>query len=147
MARKPARTEAQSERRQVAALPWSFMPDGVRILMITSRDTGRWVIPKGGRMAGLTDAESAAQEALEEAGVIGRIGASPIGAFRYMKILKRRAPRPMLVSVYALEVTALLDDWQEIGQRVRHWMTPEEAAESVDEPDLAQVILAFSREV
>ena len=81
------------------------------------------------------------------AGVIGRIGASPIGVFRYMKILKRRAPRPMLVSVYALEVTALLDDWQEIGQRVRHWMTPEEAAESVDEPDLAQVILAFSREV
>lgn len=147
MAPKPARTETQSERRQVAALPWSFMPDGVRILMITSRDTGRWVIPKGGRMAGLTDAESAAQEALEEAGVIGRVGASPIGVFRYLKILKRRAPRPMLVSVYALEVTALLDDWQEIGQRVRHWMTPEEAAEAVDEPDLAQVILAFAREV
>lgn len=147
MARKTARTEEQSERRQVAALPWSFMPEGVMILMITSRDTGRWVIPKGGLMSGLTDAESAAQEALEEAGVIGRVGASAIGTYRYLKVLKRRAPRPMLVSVYALEVTALLDDWQEIGQRVRHWMTPEEAAEAVDEPDLAQVILAFAREV
>src|SRR5690606_30035705 len=91
-----ARTSARSERsatRQVAALPWRRGADGLQILLVTSRETRRWVTPKGGRMAGKTDAEAAAQEALEEAGVTGRIVEEPFGTFRYLKILKRRRPR------------------------------------------------------
>ncbi len=143
MAADPARTE-RSERRQVAALPWRRGAEGLEILLITSRETGRWVVPKGGRMAGRTDAEAAAQEAMEEAGVTGRIAGEPFGTFRYLKILKRRAPRWCVVSVYPLEVEAELDDWKEKAERTREWMSPAEAEGRVDEPELKALIAAFA---
>jgi len=139
----PTRTE-RSERRQVAALPWRRGPDGIEILLVTSRETGRWVAPKGGRMAGKTDAEAAAQEALEEAGVTGRISGEPFGTFRYLKILKRRAPRWCVVSVYPLEVEAELDDWKEKSERTREWMPAAEAERRVEEPELKALIAAFA---
>src|SRR5690606_39497737 len=92
MTGKPQRAQ-KAERRQVAALPWRRGANGLEILLITSRETRRWVTPKGGRMAGRTDAEAAAQEALEQAGVTGRIVEAPYGTFRYLKILKRRRQR------------------------------------------------------
>lgn len=131
-------------RRQVAALPWRAGAHGLEILLVTSRDTGRWVVPKGGRMAGLTDAQAAAQEALEEAGVEGRIAETPLGEFHYLKRLKRRAARPCIVSVYELEVQRELADWQERGQRTRRWMTAAEAANAVEEADLAGLIRALA---
>ena len=100
-----------AERRQVAALPWRRRADGIEILLVTSRETRRWVTPKGGRMPGLTDAQAAAQEALEEAGVEGVMGESPLGTFRYLKILKRRAPRWCVVAVHALEVRVEHATW------------------------------------
>jgi len=142
-----ARTSARSERsatRQVAALPWRRGADGLQILLVTSRETRRWVTPKGGRMAGKTDAEAAAQEALEEAGVTGRIVEEPFGTFRYLKILKRRRPRWCVVSVYPLEVEVELDDWKEKAERTREWMSPAEAERRVDEPELKTLIASFA---
>ncbi|MDP1528635.1 MAG: NUDIX hydrolase [Rhodoferax sp.] len=130
-------------RRQVAALPWRRGPDGVEILLITSRETRRWVTPKGGRMAGKTDAEAAAIEAMEEAGVQGTVAEEPIGTFRYLKILKRRAPRWCVVAVYPLEVILQHGAWKEQAERERVWMSVEQAAASVDEPDLKALIAAF----
>ena len=135
--------DEQAERRQVAALPWRRGPDGIEILLVTSRETRRWVTPKGGRMAGKTDAEAAAQEALEEAGIEGVTGETPLGTFRYLKVLKRRAPRWCVVSVYALEVTAEHRDWQEREERERVWVSRDEAVRRVDEPDLKALIAAF----
>lgn len=132
-----------SERRQVAALPWRRGADGIEILLVTSRETRRWVTPKGGRMAGLTDAESAAQEALEEAGIEGAITAAPIGTFRYLKVLKRRAPRWCMVAVHALEVRVEHESWHEQAERERVWVSRDEAARRVDEPDLKALIAAF----
>lgn len=132
-----------SERRQVAALPWRRGADGIEILLVTSRETRRWVTPKGGRMAGLTDAESAAQEALEEAGVEGMITDAPIGTFRYLKVLKRRAPRWCVVAVHALEVQTVHPAWQEQAERERVWVSRDEAVRRVDEPDLKALIAAF----
>ncbi len=132
------------ERRQVAALPWRRGVSGVEILLVTSRDTGRWVVPKGGLMAKMTEAEAAAQEALEEAGVEGSIAAEPVGVFHYLKRLKRRAARPMVVSVFPLEVLRERDAWQEAAERERQWMAADDAARSVDEPDLSALILAFA---
>lgn len=143
MASDVVRTE-RAERRQVAALPWRRGADGqVEILLVTSRETRRWVTPKGGRMPGLTDAEAAAVEALEEAGVEGIVTAEPLGTFRYLKVLKRRAPRWCVVSVYSLEVTTVHTTWQEQAQRDRVWMSPEQAAACVTEGDLAEIIRAF----
>ena len=132
-----------AERRQVAALPWRRGRDGLEILLVTSRETRRWVTPKGGRMVGLTDAESAAQEALEEAGVEGVIGNVPLGTFRYLKMLKRRAPRWCVVAVYPLEVRVQHPTWHEQAERERAWMSAAEGAARVSEPDLAEIIRAY----
>jgi 8-oxo-dGTP pyrophosphatase MutT (NUDIX family) len=133
----------RAERRQVAALPWRQTETGFQLLLITSRETRRWVIPKGGRMPGKTDAEAAAQEALEEAGVEGHAARVPIGVFRYAKVLKTGAARWCVVSVYPLEVTVEHDDWQERAERERVWVSWEEAVRRVDEPDLKTLIGAF----
>ena len=140
---KTAASGKRSERSQVAALPWRRGPNGVEILLITSRETRRWVTPKGGRMTGKTDAEAAAQEALEEAGIEGVVGDRPLGTFRYLKVLKRRAPRWCTVDLYELEVMVEHPDWQEREERERVWVSREEAARMVDEPDLQALIAAF----
>lgn len=141
---KTAKRSGRSETRQVAALPWRIGADGLEILMITSRETRRWVIPKGGRMAGKTDAEAAAQEAIEEAGIRGEIGLSSFGHFRYAKIVRNGDLRSYVVAVYPLEVLIQLGDWPEAHQRERRWMTPADAAAAVNEPDLAQLIRDFA---
>lgn len=136
------RTE-RAERRQVAALPWRHGPEGVEILLVTSRETRRWVTPKGGRMPGKTDAEAAAIEAMEEAGVQGEVRDEPLGTFRYLKVLKRRGPRWCVVAVYPLEVIIQHGAWKEQAERERVWMSVEQAAACVGEPDLAAIIRGF----
>lgn len=134
---------SRSETRQVAALPWRLTEDGRQILMITSRETRRWVIPKGGRMVGKTDPEAAAQEAMEEAGVRGEMDQTSIGIFRYAKGLKDGGVRQCVVSVYPLQVLVQLGAWPEAHQRERRWMSLSEAADLVHEPDLAALIRDF----
>ncbi|QTC88860.1 NUDIX hydrolase [Brevundimonas pondensis] len=138
----PVRTET-SEARQVAVLPWRRGDAGVEVMMITSRETRRWVIPKGGRMVGKTDPQAAAQEAYEEAGVQGETLDTVIGHFRYGKRLKTGAVQACVVAVYPLEVLIQLGAWPEDQQRQRRWMSQAEAAEAVHEADLAQLIREF----
>lgn len=140
---RAGRRTSRSETRQVAALPWR-VEDGQRlILMITSRETRRWVIPKGGRMAGKTDPQAAAQEALEEAGVRGEIETQSVGCFRYAKRTRNGGERQCVVAVFPLHVLLQLGEWPEAHQRQRRWMTPHEAAAAVHEPDLAALIRDF----
>ncbi|HEY1072559.1 NUDIX hydrolase [Brevundimonas sp.] len=136
------RTET-SETRQVAALPWRRGENGVEVMMITSRETRRWVIPKGGRMVGKTDPQAAAQEAYEEAGVQGEMLETPAGHFRYAKRLKSGATQACIVAVYPLEVLIQSGAWPESLQRERRWMSLAEAAEAVHEADLADLIRDF----
>ncbi|ASD25774.1 NUDIX domain [Brevundimonas diminuta] len=132
-----------SETRQIAALPWRHGSNGVEIMMITSRETRRWVIPKGNRMAGKTDAEAAVIEAYEEAGVQGDVMGAPIGWFRYGKRLKSGRVQATIASVYPLEVFIQLGAWPEDAQRERRWMSTEDAAAVVDEDELAELIRDF----
>jgi 8-oxo-dGTP pyrophosphatase MutT (NUDIX family) len=134
----------RDELLQVAALPWRQGEAGLEVMMITSRETQRWVIPKGGRMRGLSDPEAAAQEAYEEAGVQGDLNPEPIGEYHYDKRLKSGALRPCRVMVYPLEVFIQLGAFPEAGQRDLRWMSPPDAAEAVDEADLAELIRGFS---
>lgn len=143
MAQARSKRTTRSETRQVAALPWRLEDGERRILMITSRETRRWVIPKGGRMVGKSDPEAAAQEAMEEAGVKGDIDTQSIGVFRYAKGLKDGGVRQCVVSVYPLEVLIQMGAWPEAHQRKRRWMSFSEAADLVHEPDLAALIRDF----
>ncbi|KUP95105.1 NUDIX hydrolase [Tritonibacter horizontis] len=131
-------------RLQVAALCFRETEAGREVLLITSRDTGRWVLPKGWPMAGKTSAESAAEEAWEEAGVRrGRFEDQPIGRYVYDKRLDSGATEPLETLVYALEVEDLRDEFPEMHQRQRNWVTPSEAAVLVDEPQLRDLLSRF----
>ena len=124
-------------------MPWRIGANGLEILMITSRETRRWVIPKGGRMVGKTDPQAAAVEAMEEAGVQGEIDPTAIGAFRYAKRLKSGVDRMCVVAVFPLKVLVQLGTWPEAVERERRWMPLKIAAASVIEPDLADLIRTF----
>lgn len=126
--------------RQVAALAWRSTENGPDILLVTSRISRHWLLPKGWPMPGKIDCQSALQEAFEEAGVEGTAGEQPIGTYRYDKILKNGSAVPCLVDVFALHVTDLLDDWPESAQRERRWFNVLSAAEQVAEPDLARFL-------
>jgi len=130
-------------QHQVAALPFRRTADGdVSVLLVSSRDTHRPLIPKGWCMKGKSDRKAAAIEAMEEAGVIGKPSKAPIGCYRYWK---RLADCFTLVDVdvYSLEVTENLADWPECDQRQRVWMRLEDAAVVVDEPGLASILQSF----
>jgi 8-oxo-dGTP pyrophosphatase MutT (NUDIX family) len=128
---------------QYAALPYR-VTDGVEVLLLTSRETGRWVLPKGWPIAGKSPRASARQEALEEAGVVGRVCKAPIGAFHYDKRLEGGGLVTCKVVVYPLEVTHQRKHWPEQGQRTIGWFAPGDAALAVLEPELAILLHAFT---
>lgn len=131
------------DSQQYAALPWRQAPS-LEILLITSRETRRWVIPKGWPMPEKSPAESAAQEAYEEAGIRGQIEAQAIGHYGYSKRQRGGAKKRFRVDVFAMEVAEVLDLWPEAHERARHWLSPAEAAIRVDEPGLAVLIRTFA---
>jgi predicted phosphate transport protein (TIGR00153 family) len=110
---------------------------------VTSRGTGRWVVPKGNRITGLSPHAAAAHEAEEEAGVLGAVCPTPLGKFRYRKTRNNGASLMADVSLFPFAVTEELDDWLESGERERRWFPLEEAAAAVNEPDLAALIRNF----
>jgi 8-oxo-dGTP pyrophosphatase MutT (NUDIX family) len=128
--------------RQVAALCFRRSPR-LEILLVTSRETRRWVTPKGWPMKGRSDHAAAAVEAFAEAGVDGVIHDRALGAFSYDKVLKTTEIRPVTTALYPLEVVVLREDWPEKHERERRWFTPAEAAEAVQEPELSALILSF----
>jgi 8-oxo-dGTP pyrophosphatase MutT (NUDIX family) len=130
---------------QVAALPFDLDSRGApRFLLITSRNSGRWIIPKGWPVKGLTLAESAAREAYEEAGVRGIVGETEIGRLDSATKRGRQgtvAPWPILI--FPLPVGTILTRWPEQAQRRRQWMTRTEAIEAVSDANLAHILGAF----
>ncbi|MGB3562306.1 MAG: NUDIX hydrolase [Thermoanaerobaculia bacterium] len=127
--------------RQSAVIPYRLRHGKPEILLITSRHKRRWVIPKGIIEPDLSPAASAAKEALEEAGVEGRVGAEPLGSYQYDKW-----GGTCSVEVFVLEVDRVHDEWAE-ANRQRLWLSPAEAAERVDEEDLARLITDFSSSI
>jgi uncharacterized protein len=112
-------------------------------MLVTSRETRRWVIPKGNRASGTSPHAAAAVEAEEEAGVRGSVCPTPLGSFRYRKTRKTGASLMFDVDVYPLAVTQELDSWKEASQRERRWFSLSDAADAVEEPDLATLIRSF----
>lgn len=124
---------------QFGAIPYRRDGDTLEVLLVTSRETCRWILPKGWPMKSLKPHEAAEREALEEAGVVGRIGRKAVGEYAYFK---RMSAHFVLCSVrlYLLEVTGQAKHWKEEGQRQLGWFTPAQASERVDEPELAAIL-------
>jgi 8-oxo-dGTP pyrophosphatase MutT (NUDIX family) len=132
----------ESPRHQYAALP--FRDDGaLEVMLVSSRETRRWVLPKGWPMKGRKPHGTAAREALEEAGLVGRIGKDPVGVYHYMKRRRNGSNTLCMVTVFPMRVQRQRKSWLEKDQRVTRWFPVEEAAELVHEPELREVILSF----
>jgi 8-oxo-dGTP pyrophosphatase MutT (NUDIX family) len=126
--------------KQIAALPFRWDKKGkLRILMVTSRDRGRWVMPKGWLMDGKTPWEAAKIEALEEAGAVGFVSNRLIGAYHYEKRLGNGRVTLCQVTVYPMIVDNLKRRWKEQKERNRHWFSLKKAAQLVDEPELSKL--------
>jgi 8-oxo-dGTP pyrophosphatase MutT (NUDIX family) len=110
-----------------------------QVLLVTSRDTGRWIIPKGWTAKRLKDHKAAAREAKEEAGVSGKVKSKPIGKYTYPKT-DHRGARPLRVAVFLLLVLRERDRWPEQNQRRRAWFDIHEAAKEVAESELRTLI-------
>jgi 8-oxo-dGTP pyrophosphatase MutT (NUDIX family) len=144
LAANPTVIEGRKFRSQIAALCWRAGRDGsVEVLLITSRDTGRWVIPKGWPMKGKDPHQAAATEAKQEAGVLGRAARSAIGHYTYVKRQESGSPVPCTVSVYPLEVTDMAAKFREKGQRSLQWFSCAEASRRVAEPELRSLLARF----
>jgi 8-oxo-dGTP pyrophosphatase MutT (NUDIX family) len=131
---------------QFAALPYRQLREAVfEVMLITSRDTGRWVLPKGWPVPGETAWDCAAREAREEAGLTGKIQSRPLGRYHYSKPLDSGLPVWCTVEVFPLEFVEQLAAWPEQGERVMRWFAIEYAAQAVDESDLASLIRDLPR--
>lgn len=126
---------------QIAALPLHMEKTGkLRVLMVTSRDSGRWVMPKGWTMDGKKPWEAAKIEALEEAGAVGFISDEAVGVYHYDKRLDRKRKVRCRVTVYPMMVDKLKRRWKERKERKRHWFSLKKAAKLVNEKELSALL-------
>ncbi|WP_417523649.1 NUDIX hydrolase [Marinovum sp.] len=134
-------TEGDGIARQIAALPIRWDKTGkLRILMVTSRDRGRWVMPKGWLMDGKKPWRAAEIEALEEAGALGFVSKRTIGTYDYDKLLADGTSLRCRVTLYPMVVSKLKRRWKERSERKRHWFAPKKAAKLVEEEELSQLL-------
>ncbi|AZV20146.1 NUDIX hydrolase [Mesorhizobium sp. M7A.F.Ca.CA.001.07.2.1] len=139
--KKAVRKAKKGERiRQVAAIPFRLTARGdIEVMLVTSRTTRRFIVPKGWPMKGKSGRKAATIEAQEEAGVLGKTLKQPAGTYSYWKRLANRFVRVDVI-VYLLEVSEELADWQEAKRRQRAWLAPADAAMLIDEPDLSTLV-------
>jgi 8-oxo-dGTP pyrophosphatase MutT (NUDIX family) len=135
-----------AKRVQYAALPYRRNGKSpTEVLLVTSRETGRWIIPKGWPAKGKAPHKSAAIEALEEAGVIGSVKRRPLGAFSYKKKLKSGKVIACEVQVFALKVKRQATRWLEKGERKLKWLPPTQAAKKVADDVLGTIIRSLPK--
>ena len=135
-----ARTATLKANRQSAVIPYRWRGDQLQVLLITSRRSGEWIVPKGQLEPDMTPHDSAAKEAREEAGVVGRVGTASLGAYSYEKW-----GGPCVVDVFELEVRQELSDWPEKGERSRKWVSAAAAPGLVKHDQLGGLIASLAR--
>jgi 8-oxo-dGTP pyrophosphatase MutT (NUDIX family) len=131
------RVETTPGQRQSGALPYAVVDGRVVFLLITSRRTGRWIFPKGDIEPGMSGWESAAEEAMEEAGVSGEVAREPVGSYRSSASVDGSSL--VDVDIYPLRVESQLDVWKEMDQRLRHWAVLPEARRLLNDPALSRL--------
>ena len=127
---------------QAGVIAYRIQDGKVRVLLMTSRDTGRWIIPRGNIKPGVTPCRAAEQEAYEEAGVKGTIiSSNPLGMYTYFKRLDSGEARAATVEVYLLRIKERLKKWPERNERKLSWVSSKEAVRLVEEPGVVPLLL------
>jgi 8-oxo-dGTP pyrophosphatase MutT (NUDIX family) len=151
MSLQPRPAPAAPERRyvpptgtQLAALCWRRAATGEREVLLVTSSTGRWILPKGWPISGMTDPKAALTEAWEEAGVArAKVARKPIGQFIAAKRTAEGDDLPCLCKVYSVRVHDMAEDFPERGRRDLRWVSPDEAADLVTEDGLREILAAF----
>jgi 8-oxo-dGTP pyrophosphatase MutT (NUDIX family) len=145
LARTPDKLFGKAFRQQCGALCFRYQEGSseIEVLVITSRESRRWIIPKGWPMKGKKPHEAAAIEAWEEAGVRGRTKKKPVGCYTYLKELADGDVAFCIVEMFQIEVTEIRTDFKERGQRCFDWVSPSEAARRVREIELKSLLVSF----
>ena len=139
---------ASAKRVQYAALPYRLSGRSrTEVMLVTSRETQRWIIPKGWPQKGKPPHDSAAREAFEEGGVVGAVGKRAVGSFPYQKRLKNGDVTVCEVHVFPMRVRRQSKQWPEKEQREVKWVSAKEAAETVKEPMLSEIIRRLARKI
>ena len=126
---------------QYGAVPYRVAEDGqLEVMLVTSRETRRWVVPKGWPIKSLKPHSSAEREAYEEAGIVGRVRKRSIGSYTYGKRLNPETTVTCEVELFPLEVRKQLKSWPEKNQREQRWFALDEAAALVDERELGDIV-------
>lgn len=139
-----ASKKPSARRLQYGALPYR-KSNRAEFMLVTSRETRRWIIPKGWPKKGKSPHRSAAREAFEEAGVLGAVGRQPVGSFSYEKRLKNGGSVECEVHVFPLEVKRQRKEWPEKLERRVKWLSASKAAEKVKNPVLSKIIRRVAR--
>lgn len=130
-------------RKQYGAICFRRTGENIEILIITSRDSGRWIMPKGWPIKGKKPHETALVEASEEAGVNGKVRKAPVGSYTYLKDIEDGGLVPCVVEMFQVEVKEIRAKFKERGQRSQLWVTPDEAARRVREIELKSLLVNF----
>jgi 8-oxo-dGTP pyrophosphatase MutT (NUDIX family) len=125
---------------QAAAIPYRWQGGRLEVALITKRQTGRWIVPKGHVEKGETPRQSARREASEEAGLRGRLGLRPLGSYEYLKDRE-----PHVVLVFLLLVTKEMRSWREDDVREREWIGVKQALKRVRERGLRHILRGWAR--
>ncbi len=128
---------------QYGALVYRINNDKTQVMLITSRRSQRWILPKGWPIKGLKPHQAAAQEAWEEAGIRGKVSKRPCGLYTYPKELPGGKIAPCTVILFPLEARKIFGSFPEIGERRRKWISPKKAAARIANRDLARLIQKF----
>lgn len=128
---------------QSGALCYRMKHGRPEVLLITTRRSGHWIVPKGWLIDGLSPAQTAVQEAWEEAGAVGQCGLGALGQYAYLKQRTNQGAALCLVDVFPLYVQSLGINFPEQGERKRKWFSPKKAAQKVRSPELAEILRGF----
>jgi 8-oxo-dGTP pyrophosphatase MutT (NUDIX family) len=121
--------------KQSGVIPYRVRNGRVEILLITTRDRQRWVIPKGGIVSGMTPPASAAKEAWEEAGVIGQVDGTQLGTYKY-----RKRGKIYRVKMYLLPVEIVSSYYPEASIRYRRWLDAKQAMKLIKQTSLKRIL-------
>ena len=133
------KSSGDEQNLQAAAIPYRWNSGRLEIAMITRRQGGSWIVPKGNVEPGETPRQSALREATEEAGLLGKIALRPLGSYEY-----RKGREPRIVVVFLLRVTRQLSRWSEDDFRNRKWIRVERAIERVRERGLRHLLRSLT---
>ncbi|MCV6825238.1 NUDIX hydrolase [Halocynthiibacter sp. SDUM655004] len=134
-------------RTQFGAICYRVVNARVQVLLVTTRRSGRWIVPKGWPMDGQTAGEAAAIEAWEEAGAKGKVKEFCVGVYSYTKDPDTKAALPCIVALYPIKVKKLAKEYPERKSRKRKWVSPKKAAKLVKEPELAAILKRFNPKI